>query len=544
MNTERLKSSKMVQLLPWLLLFLFFTLFVYFQLTNGEAYLDSDMASEMVLAKQMNDSGSFLFEKDWYYSTEVRVISQQIPFRIGLLLFPSDWHCARVFGQAVILLAYALSFIYMMSGIGLRQLGVWGAAALMLPFGYWYLFHCIYDGLYLPYLLMLTLSVGIIIRIANVTRFPGRVRQWIRLGILAVYCVAQGMVGIRMLMNLYIPLVLAAFLLLALRINQQPLTRSCLTRDWHVRLLFASVFAAFFSLVGYVINSTILCELYSFPSASNRLWQPFSIERLGTVFSMFLSIFGYPHSGSLSINGWPEIELFSMRGLLFAASIVLMLALVFIIFRLFKLWNQLPKPHQFIFALFVSCLVVDGVAYACLQDIDTVLGYYWLPIVPLAFASVLIWLENEQFRMRAFANAVGAFLLACLLCTSFANGKQFLSAPHLAPANIQPVVQWLSDHDYRAGYATFWYSNIITEHTDGQIEMWTLANQGDPLLQPWMQKISHWTPPEGQFFILLAQNYYDTHIDSLPPFLQNGQVAYNQDGYTILVYDDASQLNP
>ena len=49
----------------------------------GRSLLDSDMASEMVLADLLNREGGVL-SQNWYYSTELRVFCQQLLFKLGL----------------------------------------------------------------------------------------------------------------------------------------------------------------------------------------------------------------------------------------------------------------------------------------------------------------------------------------------------------------------------------------------------------------------------------------------------------------------------
>ena len=56
----------------------------------------------MVLASQLNREGGIL-STNWYYSTELRVFCEQLLFKVGLMIFPDNWHLARVLAQAVLL---------------------------------------------------------------------------------------------------------------------------------------------------------------------------------------------------------------------------------------------------------------------------------------------------------------------------------------------------------------------------------------------------------------------------------------------------------
>ena len=91
---KQMKGSslkKIGALLPWLWLAAGYVLDMWFQLVPGKWIVDSDLASEMMLTKILNQEGSIL-SHSWYYSTELRVVNMQWFYRLGLLLFPDDWH--------------------------------------------------------------------------------------------------------------------------------------------------------------------------------------------------------------------------------------------------------------------------------------------------------------------------------------------------------------------------------------------------------------------------------------------------------------------
>ena len=83
MNFVKKHKEKILFILIWFVV-------VLFDYKYGKAYLDSDMASEMVLAKQLNTEG-VLLSKNWYYSTELRIFGNAQLLRIFLLLFPNNW---------------------------------------------------------------------------------------------------------------------------------------------------------------------------------------------------------------------------------------------------------------------------------------------------------------------------------------------------------------------------------------------------------------------------------------------------------------------
>ena len=121
---KQMKGSslkKIGALLPWLWLAAGYVLDMWFQLVPGKWIVDSDLASEMMLTKILNQEGSIL-SHSWYYSTELRVVNMQWFYRLGLLLFPDDWHLARTFGMAIALLVFIAAALLLAREIGLGSL--------------------------------------------------------------------------------------------------------------------------------------------------------------------------------------------------------------------------------------------------------------------------------------------------------------------------------------------------------------------------------------------------------------------------------------
>ncbi|MCI7193052.1 hypothetical protein MR547_07285, partial [bacterium] len=78
------KTPRLWETLPWIWLVAAWLGAVAFTALWGRTCLDSDMASEMVLASQLNREGGIL-STNWYYSTELRVFCEQLLFKVGLM---------------------------------------------------------------------------------------------------------------------------------------------------------------------------------------------------------------------------------------------------------------------------------------------------------------------------------------------------------------------------------------------------------------------------------------------------------------------------
>ena len=68
--------NRLKPLLPYCLLLLGIVLTMTVMILHGRSYIDSDTASEMILADLLNQEGSIV-STNWWYSTEIRVFGAQ-----------------------------------------------------------------------------------------------------------------------------------------------------------------------------------------------------------------------------------------------------------------------------------------------------------------------------------------------------------------------------------------------------------------------------------------------------------------------------------
>lgn len=123
---------------PVILFFVVWISVILFDYKYGKAYLDSDMASEMVLATQLNKEG-VLLSKNWFYSTELRILGNAILFKPLFRLFPNNFRLVRTFAQAILLFLTSLSYYYLSSVLKNKRLNVYFATIMICPFGFWFM---------------------------------------------------------------------------------------------------------------------------------------------------------------------------------------------------------------------------------------------------------------------------------------------------------------------------------------------------------------------------------------------------------------------
>ena len=154
---------KVWQALPWLWMAAAYLFDLWYQLVPGKWIVDSDLASEMILSDLLNKEGTII-SHNWFYSTELKVVNLQWFYRLGLLIFPNDWHLARTFGMAITLALFAAAMLFFVKCAGLGRAGLWMVGTLLWPFGQHYLVYAIYGGYYLVYTFFYMLVLALVLR--------------------------------------------------------------------------------------------------------------------------------------------------------------------------------------------------------------------------------------------------------------------------------------------------------------------------------------------------------------------------------------------
>lgn len=106
----------------------------------------------------------------------------------------------------------------------------------------------------------------------------------------------------------------------------------------------------------------------------------------------------------------------------------------------------------------------------------------------------------------------------------------------------EELVEYLLDNDLTQGFASFWSSNILTELSNGQIDMWISSNEflnSDKYeIISWLQEVRHKTEePIGKTFLIINSNYDEIDTSNIDNYK-----AYQEGIYTVYVFDDFNQI--
>ena len=144
--------------------------------------------------------------------------------------------------------------------------------------------------------------------------------------------------------------------------------------------------------------------------------------------------------------------------------------------------------------------------------------------------------------------AISLIFLLTIVCGINYYKKTEANAENSKNIEMIEIADFLLQNGYENGYSTFWNGNILTELTDGQINVWVLGrdnpvrdieNLTDYFL--WLQYKSHLTDhPVGKTYMLFDtdENEKFTICKALP----NDHIIYHTGDYVIYGFDTYEEL--
>ena len=522
--------KRSIQVLPWILLAVGVAINLWFLITQGGWMLDGDVSAEMVLADHLNKNHEIL-SKDWFYSTEIRAFQSQWFLRVGLLIFPHNWHAARIVGTMSFQLVFLLTSWLAAKGIGLKENAVWVPAILSWPFGMWYLVYALFGTYYLVYMVFSCACIVILCRLQR--EHPKGARR-ILLAVGALLAMASGMNGIKQTKDFYVPLAVSLVVLLLMESNSSGITTSKELREKSpslYRLFWDGMIFTFFNLAGYVVNQEVLSRFYHYRLYDDMYWNEKSAFRLYDVWFGFIKLFGYED----------EVKVFSFYGISSGIGIVFGVAVVMSALRLMSRYKKLELLQKLILILFVSSLIVGAGVFCFVGNYKV---YYWLPVIPIAIMVFVLEIVTEEVSLRSivfcgrFIGAIGIILI------SAATINIQIEKPLFSYRGIRETVEYLEKEGLGEGYASHWSSSVLREASSGEINTWTTWYVMDSLfIYEWLQEEEKTKSlPTGKCFVVINDKYDGNPEESLLTEKGIKKEAFSSGNLHVYVYDSTQEI--
>ena len=484
--------------------------------------INSDASSEMVLARQLVQERAIL-SKSWFYSTELRVLNTQLVYAF-FFQFSDNWQVVRLLSTCVMHLMLSGSAICLCRALGCKRSAPLTAFAVLLPLCYEYfdiLLSCCY---YVPHAVISFLAVAMVC--------AQRKRSAVRLILFILLAFAAGLGGLRQIVVTYLPLLMAAGLMSLLALPRMRWA------GYRKSEAFSFTGISLAGLVacgaGYWVNSAVLAETYRFSTWQQVHLTGLDMARVGQAAKDILVTLGF--TGAFNT---PQRILSNVLCIVLTALTLYSLVLGF---------RRDAAPRYRLLSLFYLCNLLVFLGIYGLTDM-TYASRYNIPVVIFTFPLIMAGLLKGPAKRpsKAWRRTILLGVVALAAAQGIVNGAYILRIQN----NEQQIeiARAVREAGYRTGYATYWNANLITELTNGEVDMyaWDPLDENSPDLEyadqlmPWLQTMRHWGKrPTGKVFLLLSD--YERARCRWGDRLADERVIYRADPYTVYGYDDVWQV--
>ncbi|EOS59755.1 hypothetical protein C814_01807 [Anaerotruncus sp. G3(2012)] len=531
---KNLKKEKVLIAVAGFILIAFLILLSWNNFFVCRSRLDSDMASELILEQSLSERNQ-MFHSGWYYSTELRILNTLL-VRAPLFKIFSDWTTVRTVGNALLFCFMLCSYLVLLKYLKVDlEFSLLTAAMLLCPFSRIWL-NIMYEGAYyIPHVTITFFYLTLFLMVEKTGHEANRIKKR---GILAGYLllsVILGMSGIRYMLNIQLPILMTSALLVLFNRNYQEIREKPTAENlkkalkWKPTLYFLlSLIGAAVTVLGYFISERLLSRVFRFHSYSNNKFKIFSEVPLLTQFSKLtedlLGLLGYSQG----------VKLFSLQGIRNIAVLLLLLLFILMFIKILNTKN-LSYEKKFTAVFFISSFLISSATFILL---DTYTSRYYIPVLAAAVpAAAIYWQEEEKKLDRIF---IGGGCIAAALIIGLLVWKEYAFDCRDNKNNREDVLAYLLDNDLTFGYATFWNGNVLTELSNGEVEVAGVStiNKDSISYFQWLTFAKYHEPGyhEGKVFILLAKSELETFQST--ELSKEGELAYQDSGYTVYVFQD------
>lgn len=489
-------------------------LMVYMTWQYGAQWLDSDDSAELILASR---EGGIL-SKNWYYSTELRVLNTQLVMAPLFCLF-SDWRVVRTVGTGILLVILLLSFFFLCRSLKLGKKLIFFVPLIVWPFSREYIQFVLYGLFYIPHLVIIFLTLALCLY--NSPRLNS-----LRNFVLVLISFIAGLGGIRLVVVCYLPLLAATLTSLFPCIRSNNL----ITKSF----LFRSLFAAAAAVAGFFVNCKILVQSYSFVNmVPGHLGLP-NWEKLLPIIKSVPRMMG-----AITPN----------RSIIIIFLVLLLcLVIALMLLRFFKHWRSLHQETQVLLLYFLFSFTITVVApVVSTQSWSN--RYMLLP--GIGFIVILAAYIDHFESTGSIRKILCIFILAAELCSGINQYYCFASTKQLPEKNL--AFSYILNSGLRFGFGDWDTSDVLTELSNGRIHICKIGNFKHMDAWYWLMEKDFQKYAQGKpVFLILANKRFSYH-GGVPhiwgrwekkdlTYLDSGKVVFQDQDYTVWRYESYEQL--
>lgn len=437
----------------------------FYKLNFGIGLMESDSASDIFYAHLLSKEGRVI-SNNWFFSTEIRILDNELVFALLFRLFPRlGWWKIETIGTAIMNGLMGLSGVMLAYQLGWGRKSIWMFGFTLLPYGtsgfYYVLMHG--AGYYVYAIMQVFLVLSLFFAIVN-DGGKSKKRLWIKYSIYMGCSLLIGIQGIRLLENLYAPLLLSSIVFFLIDKKRGGEIHSIHQNAREMgSFLKVSLVGSLCACGGYIANRLLLRSIYTWGGADSLQWKEFSIAPIEVLFREIMSNLGF-------LGGF---ELFSKKGFTSLAAIVIFAVVVALLVGTCKK-GRVYRQDRFIVCFFLAALLVHALAYIFfMQEYKS---RYMLPFfMVLPYVIVTIVKEWKPGCKRIILMVLGV----CFFLTSVNAASVVHEQGNHKGINIikqKEMADFLVRNGYQYGFSTFWFSNSTVQLSEGQLKICALVS--------------------------------------------------------------------
>ncbi len=442
-----------------LLCVLTLTLSVVLQKEGYLTYLNSDMASEVILAKRQVDTHS-LVQMDWIYSTEVHLLHMNLFYAVGFL-FTSSYFLARVIGNVLGFLLGMGTCVYLIKRLGITErgggAGLITASLLPLAASTLYASNMTIGGYYIIHIPFAFMTAGLWLSAGRMDRTP---RETLPVCIAFVcICLLEGLLSVRYMLCFICPMVVVS-ILEAVKPQEKPGKHTV----WLTRLTIIGFVAA---LLGFAAAEILVPRLFfsGVGAASSFVFNPLDGEAMAqaalTIFADFLKLLGWRGN----------VPLFSAAGIVNGCVAGVLFLGIWMALRVYRRMDEQDARTFTQKRMMRYALAAFGVNVFCFVFIKGAYLNRYLILAVLFLVPVLaivVTRERNAYLRRLFLLLLSVQLGLSAMLLLADTREQEIQARERG-RDMMEAASFLQEEGYTHGYGTFWNVRVMQERTQGAL---------------------------------------------------------------------------
>lgn len=502
------KNNKLSMTNFWVMVVLgMFILLAIVNIFWGNHFINSDMSAELIFANLLKEEGNWIASENWYYSTEFRVLYTQL-IMVPLFYLFDDWSVVRILTNLFSYMLMIIAYYYMCKQIKITPKYIWATSlGLLVPLSETIITHVQMGNTYIWHIILICFNFGLFLKVVNLwNRYKlekGRSGSLIYCSVL--FCLLSfilGMSGIRYLLDLFIPLAITACIMgikgesynrLRNVISKENIKKFC--GDSNCSYFYVACIAVIMAILGYLYNVIVLANKYIFQTygATNFIFlkNGMLVTRMENAIAEFLQLFGYIANKSfISLHGFITILAFFM---------------VIILCYIYSKVNNIVKKNQnrnsyshfFVITFLLVSLVLHLGVFIFTSS--TMVDRYYIPIIIFMLPIIALYFEYMDKKLDQYI--VATMLVSCMLIMGVKSIYSLVQNDK--NEERYEIVEALVSQGYTFGYASYWNSNIMTELSDGRLEManlWSIESLNE---FKWSSKKENYEERQGSIFLLI-----------------------------------------